>query len=146
MVVYKNIGNGIVHAYSDAGRKIVGGEPYGTYSEAYDPEDAHRTYEESDEYVPTYIVNPSPYRRFSKLSLESVLFQAGLLDAVDAFIDAQVVTNEKGQTQPLRRFYNTANDFSEDHPLFTQYRELLKQNLGLSDEDVENILSKSVAC
>lgn len=145
MVVYENMGNGIMHAYSDTGMVLSGGFPEGLYTEAYDPVGAGRTYVETDEYVPSMPIPPErKYRRFSKFYLESALFEAGLLDAVDAFIDAQVVTNEKGQSQPLRRFYNTALVFSEEHPLFAQYKDTLKQSLGLSDEDVESILSKCV--
>ena len=37
-----------IRTYSDAGRYIVGGEPYGKYTEACDPADAGRTYTEGD--------------------------------------------------------------------------------------------------
>lgn len=146
MVVYEDMGNGIVHAYSDIGMVLSGGFPEGLYQEAYDPVGAGRTYVETDEYVPSTPIPPErKYRTFSKLSLEQILFEMGLLETVDAFIDSQTVTNEKGQTQPLRRFYNTAIVFRENHPLFEQYRDLLQQSLGLSDEDVEAILSRAVA-
>ena len=39
-------GKQFVHTYSNAGRFVVGGEPYGVYSDAYDPEDANRIYVE----------------------------------------------------------------------------------------------------
>ena len=90
-------------------------------------------------------IPPRPPRTFSKLYLEDALFQAGLLDEVDAFIDAQTITNEYGQTMPLRRKYQTANDFSEAHPLFAQFKTALQQALGLTDAQVEKILESGVA-
>lgn len=41
-------GKQFIHTYSDAGRFVVGGEPYGVYSDAYDPEDANRVYAEGE--------------------------------------------------------------------------------------------------
>lgn len=37
-----------IRTYSDAGRYVVGGEPYGEYSEACDPAEFGRTYVEGD--------------------------------------------------------------------------------------------------
>lgn len=89
--------------------------------------------------------NQTPYRTFSKLLLESKLFAEGVLDTVDAFIDSQTVTNEFGQTVPLRRFYNTALTFRENHPLFSQYVNAIRNVLGWSEERVEGLLSRCVA-
>lgn len=41
-------GHQFVRTYSDAGRYVVGGEPYGSYSEANDPVEFGRTYIEGD--------------------------------------------------------------------------------------------------
>lgn len=41
-------GRDFIRTYSDAGRYVVGGEPYGEYSEACDPEELGRTYIEGD--------------------------------------------------------------------------------------------------
>ena len=41
-------GRQFVRTYSDAGRYVVGGEPYGSYSEANDPAEFGRTYIEGD--------------------------------------------------------------------------------------------------
>lgn len=87
---------------------------------------------------------PTPYRIFSKLALEAKLFEEGLLDAVDAFIDSQVITNAYGQTMPLRRMYDTAIEFSEEHPKFSMAVGALKQTLGISDEKAEEILAAGV--
>ena len=138
-VVYEEQENGMVKAYSDQHKMIFGGFPEAEYDVAYDPKDAHRTYVETDKYIPTQ-ESISTARRFSKLSLESALFQMGLLDRVDAFVDAQLVENEHGQQVPLRRFYNTANEFREDHPLFEKYLGLLKPVVGLTDIQIEQLL------
>ena len=79
------------------------------------------------------------------MSLESALFQIGLLDKVDEFIDAQLVENKQGQKVPLRRFYNTAKEFREDHPLFEKYLELLKPVVGLTDVQIEQLLDSCQA-
>lgn len=53
MVVYEDVGNNTVKAYSSEGKMIRGGFPEGLYAEAYDPTGANRKYEETDEYIPT---------------------------------------------------------------------------------------------
>ena len=77
--------------------------------------------------------------------LELALFNAGLLTQVDAFIDSQSITNEQGQTMPLRRLYDTALTFSEDNKYFGQFKDALQTQLGLADEQVEAILATSIA-
>ena len=81
---------------------------------------------------------------FSKLKLELALFKAGLLPVVDAFIDQQTITNEKGETMPLRRAYSTALTFAEDNEYFAPFLAAIKTTLGIDDETVEAILSTSV--
>lgn len=83
-------------------------------------------------------------RRFSKMNLEAAVFKRGLLAKLDAFVDAQTITNERGDTMPLRRAYNTAQIFREDHPLFAPYLAAAKQALGVDDETAEAILSEAV--
>ena len=41
-----------VKTYSDAGRYVIGGEPYGEYSEACDPAEFGRTYTEGEMMPP----------------------------------------------------------------------------------------------
>lgn len=48
MVVYDEIENGLVRAYSNNGMMIRGGFPEGIYAEAIDPKELGRTYEETD--------------------------------------------------------------------------------------------------
>ena len=45
-------GREFIRTYSDAGCYVVGGEPYGEYSEACDPADLGRTYIEGDPMPP----------------------------------------------------------------------------------------------
>ncbi len=45
-------GRDFIRTYSDAGRYVVGGEPYGEYAEACDPADLGRTYVEGDPMPP----------------------------------------------------------------------------------------------
>ena len=87
---------------------------------------------------------PPPPRVFSKLKLELALFKAGLLPAVDSFIDAQTITNEQGETMPLRRAYSTALTFAEDNEYFAPFLAAIKSTLGIDDATAEAILSASV--
>lgn len=55
MVIYENIGNGLVRAYSDNGLLIHGGFPEADYEEAIDPVEKNRTY---TEVVPEGDISP----------------------------------------------------------------------------------------
>lgn len=48
-------GRDFIRTYSDAGRYVVGGEPYGEYTEAYDPAEFGRVYTEGDLLPPEEI-------------------------------------------------------------------------------------------
>ena len=87
---------------------------------------------------------PPPPRVFSKLKLELALFKAGLLPAVDSFIDSQTIANEQGETMPLRRAYSTALTFAEDNEYFAPFLAAIKSTLGIDDATAEAILSASV--
>ena len=134
MVIYEELENGTVKAYSNLGKKIHGGSPEGTYDVVYDPKDAHRTYVETEEYIDT---QTQPQGRvFSKLYLELALLNAGLLDAVDQFIDSQTISIERdGQvySMPLRRAYDTALTFSEDNQYFSTFKNALQTSLGITN-------------
>ena len=142
-VIYEDQPNGTVKAYSDQHKKIFGGFPEAEYDVVYDPKDAHRTYVETDHWIDS--IPEQNTRVFSKLYLELALFKAGLLEAVDNFIDSQTITNEQGQTLPLRRLYDTALTFSEDNEYFNKFKSELQTILGLTDGQVEEILSNCIA-
>lgn len=57
-------GKHFIHTYSNADRYIVGGEPYGIYSDAYDPADANRVYSEG-ELIPVDTSEEAALVRFS---------------------------------------------------------------------------------
>ena len=142
-VIYEEQEDGIVKAYSDQHKKIFGGFPEAEYDVVYDPKDAHRTYVETEHWIDT--MPEQTGRAFSKMYLELALFKAGILAQVDNFIDSQSITNEQGQTMPLRRMYDTALTFSEDNEYFSQFKTALQTQLGLTNEQVEAILAASVA-
>ena len=142
-VIYEDQPDGTVKAYSDQHKKIFGGFPEAEYDVVYDPKDAHRTYVETDNWIDS--MPEQTTRVFSKMYLELALFKAGLLEAVDNFIDSQTITNEQGQTLPLRRLYDTALTFSEDNEYFNKFKSELQTILGLTDGQVEEILSNCIA-
>ena len=142
-VIYEDQPNGTVKAYSDQHKKIFGGFPEAEYDVVYDPKDAHRTYVETDHWIDS--IPEQNTRVFSKMYLELALFKAGLLEAVDNFIDSQTITNEQGQTLTLRRLYDTALTFSEDNEYFNKFKSELQTILGLTDGQVEEILSNCIA-
>ena len=142
-VIYEDQPDGTVKAYSDQHKKIFGGFPEAEYDVVYDPKDVHRTYVETDHWIDS--IPEQNTRVFSKMYLELALFKAGLLEAVDNFIDSQTITNEQGQTLPLRRLYDTALTFSEDNEYFNKFKSELQTILGLTDEQVEEILSNCIA-
>lgn len=142
-VIYEDQPDGCVKAYSDQHKKIFGGFPEAEYDVVYDPKDAHRTYVETDHWIDS--MPEQTTRVFSKMYLELALFKAGLLEAVDNFIDSQTLTNEQGQTLSLRRLYDTALTFSEDNEYFDKFKSELQKILGLTDEQVEEILSNCIA-
>lgn len=86
---------------------------------------------------------PPPPRTFSKINMEAAVFKRGLLAKLDAFVDAQTITNEMGDTMPLRRAYNTAQTFREDHPLFAPYLAAAKSALGVDDATADEILAEA---
>ena len=141
-VIYEDQSDGRVKAYSDQYKKIFGGFPEAEYDVVYDPKDAHRTYVETEHWIDS--MPEQTTRVFSKMYLELALFKAGLLEAVDNFIESQTITNEYGQTLPLRRIYDTALTFSEDNEYFKQYKAELQAQLGLTDVQVDAILAASI--
>lgn len=50
-VVYENISDNLVRAYSDKGVYIRGGMPEGEYAEAVDPKAQNRKYTETDKTI-----------------------------------------------------------------------------------------------
>lgn len=78
---------------------------------------------------------PSP-RTFSKLRLYAALAQAGLWDAVEAWLKTQTVDGVNAYVA-----FSLAQDLTSDHPLFGSWLEAAKAALGVDDETAERILS-----
>lgn len=51
-VVYENISDNLVRAYSDKGVYIQGGMPAGEYTDAVDPKNQNRKYVETETKIP----------------------------------------------------------------------------------------------
>lgn len=52
MVIYEDLSNGLIKAYSDKGFYIKGGEPVAEYIEAVDPKSENRKYVETETKIP----------------------------------------------------------------------------------------------
>lgn len=52
MVIYEDLSNGLIKAYSDKGFYIRGGEPNADYVEAIDPKNENRKYVETETKIP----------------------------------------------------------------------------------------------
>lgn len=109
---------------------------------APEPEDGYHAeprYAYDDAETPTRIVQswevvqdpPPPPRVFSKLCLVAALMDAGYWTQVKAFIEAQ----------GLMDLYLAAQTFREDDAHFAPALAALRQMLGVTDEEVEKILS-----
>lgn len=69
MVIYENLENNLVRAYSDAGMLIHGGNPEGDYAEAIDPAELHRTYAETDTPIPADPATDEDYMTIGKIMM-----------------------------------------------------------------------------
>lgn len=115
-------------------------DPEGNFYYVFDHE------EETDtEIIKIYRRVEKIWRVFSKLAIESALFQIGKLDAFDAFIDSLEIENEFGQKVGLRRFYNQANDLKENHKFFKPYYAAALQALEMTPEQGEELLASCVS-
>lgn len=83
-----------------------------------------------------------PPAEYSKVELEMALFQLGLLDKFDEFIDSQFIENGKGQKLPLRRVYDTALVFRDDNEYFEKYLEAAVSHLGITMDMAKDLLTK----
>lgn len=83
---------------------------------------------------------PPPPRIFSKLKLYAALTQAGLWDALVAWLQSQTYEGINAYTA-----FTLAQDLTDDHPLFSQWLAAAKTALSVSDEQAEAILAASIA-
>ena len=83
---------------------------------------------------------PPPPRTFSKLKLYAALTQAGLWDALVAWLQTQTYEGINAYTA-----FTLAQDLTDDHPLFAQWLAAAKTALGITDETAEAILAASIS-
>jgi len=69
MVIYENIDNNLIRAYSDAGMLIHGGNPEGDYAEAIDPAELNRTYTETDTPIPADPATDEDYATIGRIMM-----------------------------------------------------------------------------
>lgn len=89
--------------------------------------------------IPPTVKPPTEY---SKVELEIALFQLGLLDKFDEFVDSQFIENANGQKLPLRRVYDTALVFRDDNEYFGKYLEAAVAHLGIPIGMAKDLLQK----
>lgn len=120
--------------------------PAPTPAEGYHVE---RRYAYDDAGAPTAIVEswvevqdpPAPPRTFSKYKMKLAIAQAGYLDEFTAMLASVEVAPGYNGAEAFR----DALTLDEDHQKFKAAVKMAKDNLGLTDEDVERILAASVA-
>lgn len=137
MIVQEILDNGLIRTYSNAGFKIHGGMPESDYDVAYDPEDAHREYTETD--IP--VDDPPPpepgFRELSRVKLYRAFKSMGIWEQVKAWMQSQEGVWEEWE-------YSTT--LEENNELVKDAKEALKTVFGLTDDQIENdIILKSIA-
>ena len=140
-VIYENVGDGIVRAYSNAGFMIHGGIPEGDYAVVYDPEEANRTYVETNIPIEGATVQQPAqepqFRSFSKIKLKIAIARNGLLQVFETMLQNMEVA--PGYT--ALDAWNDAQIIRDDFDGFDDMLASIKSNLDVSDEEVDQILS-----
>ena len=135
MIVSENLGNGIVRTYSNSGVKIHGGYPESDYDLVYDPEDAHREYTETNIPIDAPPAPEPGHRSLSRVKLYRQFKAKGMWEQIKAWMQA----TEKWEEWE----YSTTLD--EDNILVVEAKSALKENFGLTDDDIEGIIQNSIA-
>lgn len=134
MIIRENIGSGIIRAYSDQGVKIHGGFPEADYDITYYPEDADRTYVETnipvDQPISEYIGGPKQY---SKVKILLAAQEAGFVESLIEFIESD---------KTIEYIWNASNVI-EDNELLANYMPVIGQVLGKSEEQVRAFLDEN---
>ncbi len=131
MIIQENLENGIIRTYSNAGFKVHGGMPEADYDVAYDPEDAHREYTETDipideDVRPKDLSRVKLYRKFKAM---------GIWDQVKAWMQSQDGVWEEWE-------YSTT--LERENQLVKTAITVLKEQFGLSDDVITDIIESSV--
>lgn len=131
MIIQENLGNGIIRTYSNAGFKVHGGMPEADYDVAYDPEDAHREYTETD--IP--IDEDVRSKDLSRVKLYRKFKAMGIWDQVKAWMQSQDGVWEEWE-------YSTT--LERENQLVKTAITVLKEQFGLSDDVITDIIESSV--
>lgn len=127
MIIQENLENGIIRTYSNAGFKVHGGMPEADYDVAYDPEDAHREYTETnipidEDFKPKDLSRVKLYRAFKSM---------GIWDQIKTWMQSQPGMWEEWE-------YSTT--LEKENPLVLNAKEALKTVFELSEEEIEGLL------
>jgi hypothetical protein len=136
MIIQENLGNGIVRTYSNAGFKVHGGYPEGDYNVVYDPEDSGREYTETDIPVDAPTPPEPGFRELSRVKLYRKFRSMGIWEQVKAWMQSQDGVWEEWE-------YSTTLD--ENNELVMGAKAALKSDFGLTDDQIETIVSESTA-
>ena len=133
MIVQESMEGGIIRTYSNAGVKIHGGFPEADYDIAYDPEEAHRAYAETDipleRPIPEYIGGPKQY---SKVKIILAAQEAGFVEQLIGFIESD---------KTIEFIWNASNVI-EDNELLANYLPSIATALGKTEEAVKAFLDQ----
>lgn len=132
-VVYETLDRGLVRTYSNAGFKVHGGLPEGDYDVAYDPAEAHREYTETDIPVDAPPLPEPGHRELSRVKLYHALHDMGIWEQTKAYMEQAGVWND----------FDYATTLDEDSELVQNAIKALKTSLGLSDEEISDIMDAS---
>ena len=130
MIIQETLDNGLIRTYSNAGFKVHGGMPEADYDVAYDPEDAHREYTETN--IPVDEVPEGP-TQYSKLKILMAARTAGFIDALIAFIESD---------KTVEYIWNASNVI-EDNELLAAYIPAIAQALGKEETAVKAFLDEN---
>lgn len=130
-IVRETLDNGLVRTHSNAGVKIHGGFPEGDYNVVYDPEEADRTYVETN--IPIDEEDPqSKPAQYSKVKILLAAQNAGFIDSLIGFIESD---------RRIEYIWNASNTI-EDNELLSSYMEGIASALGKTEAEVKEFLNE----
>ena len=132
MIVQEHLDNGLVRTYSNAGFKVHGGFPEGDYDIVYDPEDLQREYTETS--IP--VDAPIKIAEISKRKLYSNLVEAELWESIESYLK---------ESNRWNYFLFSASELDPNDSIVKSIISELKTSLDVTDEQIEEIISNSLA-
>lgn len=129
-IIRENKGNGLIITYSNLGMKVHGGFPEGDYDYVYDPEDAERTYVETDIPVESKPEGPIQY---SKVKILLAAQEAGFATDLIALI----------KSDPMLECIWNASNVIEDNELLVGYLPIIATALNKTKAEIKDFLNNS---